>query len=140
MNLSICKRICNECPFTKSSPKGWLGPHSLEDVLLTQAESKLFSCHMLRKTEMSQEDIESGEVRICRGYIASTTKSGLCFDDETEVGKALRKLQVTVALEAYEDQEIILSNYEFTQHHKKSAFSQLPIPEEALRQRMGYKV
>lgn len=141
MNLSICKRICNECPFTHSSPKGWLGPHSLEDVLQTQEQGKLFSCHMLRKEEMIKQDIESGDVKICRGFIASATKSGIDFS-ETGTGEtesALRDLQVMVAEEAMENESDILSSQEFENHHGGASPKRL-LSEDALNQRLGYKL
>lgn len=58
MNLTVCTRICKECPFSKSSPKGWLGFHTLESVLAVQQEAGLFSCHLLRKEGMRRDEIE----------------------------------------------------------------------------------
>jgi len=139
MNLTICKRICTECPFSKSSPKGWLGPHSLEGVLDAQQEGKLFSCHMLRKDGMTSDDIESGEVRICRGFIASATKSGIRFAEKTEAEKTLRDLQDQVAREGKEDNETILSRQEFEKHHG----GHMPgrkVPREDYYRRLGYRV
>lgn len=137
MNLTVCNSICKQCPFTFSAVHGWLGPHSLEEVLFTQEQSKLFSCHMLRKTDMTKEDIEDGHVKICRGFIASATKSGICFDNNTETGKALRKLQVSIAIEAKEDMDSILSNDEFAQYHNQLA-SKIKEPVDKLYQRLGY--
>jgi len=138
MMLNICKKICSECPFTSSSPTGWLGPHSLEDVINTQQKGELFSCHLLRKEEMSRQDIESGAVRICRGYIASATKSGVDFGDETETRKALSILQNLVIDEAKESNGDILSTREFIRHHGRSMPQDL-LSEDQLRQRLGYK-
>ncbi|HHJ17519.1 MAG TPA: hypothetical protein ENJ80_12555 [Gammaproteobacteria bacterium] len=139
MGLTICKKICKECPFSTSSPKGWLGPHSLEGVLDAQQRGKLFSCHMLRKDEMSSEDIESGEVRICRGFIASASKSGIAFDQDSKTGKALKGLQELVAREAKEDNSTILSRQEFEKHHG----GHLPgraIPKADMLRRLGYRI
>lgn len=138
MNLTICKTLCNECPFTKSAPKGWLGPHTLEDVLSTQQRGELFSCHMLRKEDMSRKDIESGAVRICRGFIASATKSGIAFGQVSETEKGLRELQILVADEDREDPDTILSSEEFEEHHGR-AMPYRDIPKQIFYQRLGYK-
>jgi len=138
MPLNICKTICKECPFTTTSPRGWLGPHTLEEVIDTQQKSELFSCHLLRKEDMSRQDIESGKVRICRGYIASATKSGLYFDDETETGRALRELQELVYEEEKEDGSAILSSREFIRHHGRSMPYEELSKQEWLK-RLGYK-
>lgn len=138
MSLTICKRLCNECPFIKSSPEGWLGPHTLQDVLDTQSQKKLFSCHMLRKEDMTKESIESGEVRICRGYIASATKSGIEFGEGNETEKSLKALQEMVVREAKEDPDVILSREEFKLHHC-AGVPNLKIPGVDLNQRRGYR-
>lgn len=139
MNLTICKTLCNECPFSTSARKGWLGLHSLDGILVAQQESRLFSCHMLRKIDMKPRDVESGAVRICRGFIASASKSGLRFDESTEQGRALRKLQIRVEQEARENPEIILSRDEFEVHHGSHHPARRLPPEVRLR-RMGYRV
>ncbi len=138
MNLTICKKICGECPFIASSPKGWLGPHTLDEVVSTQQRGGLFSCHMLRKEEMGMQDIKSGAIRMCRGYIASATKSGIIFSDDSEEGKELQSLQVLVDEEAREDNETILSTQEFKIHHGKS-LPQEDIAKQAIYERLGYK-
>jgi hypothetical protein len=88
---------------------------------------------------MNRSDIESGAVRICRGYIASATKSGISFGDETGTRKALQALQDIVSREAKEDDRNILSTREFVRHHGR------PMPQDALTkeellQRLGYKL
>jgi hypothetical protein len=139
MDLTICKRLCNECPFSQNAPKGWLGPHSLDDVLKTQQEGKLFSCHLLRKEEMKKENIESGEVRICRGFIASATKSGIIFGHNSETHRALSELQKLVTEEAKESNESVLSSEEFAEHHGPE-IPQRNLPKDSFYQRLGYKV
>ncbi|VAW95327.1 hypothetical protein MNBD_GAMMA22-36 [hydrothermal vent metagenome] len=140
MNLSICKKICKECPFSQSSPKGWLGPHSLEAVIETQQQGKLFSCHMVRKQDMVHQDIECGDIRICRGFIASATKSGIVFDRETETHRALSDLQILVSSEAKESFDSILSCNEFVTHHSTASCKpRNKLPEKEIYQRLGYK-
>jgi len=79
MELTICSKLCNECPFSASSPKGWLG--------------------------------------LCRGYVASATKSGIEFDNGTDIAEGLKKLQALVISENKESLDAILSKDEFVNHH-----------------------
>ncbi len=120
MNLTICSKLCNECPFSASSPKGWLGPHSLEDVIRTQDNQSLFSCHLARKTDMSHDDMTSGAIKICRGYVASSTKSGIAFDNGSDIAEGLKKLQDLVISENKEADDAILSKDEFINHHNRT--------------------
>ncbi len=138
MNLTVCKKICLECPFSKASPKGWLGDHSLEGVLIAQQEGKLFSCHLQRKEGMTNDDIENGDVKICRGYLVSASKSDITFGLDPETGKTLGELQTLVASEGLEDKDTILSRQEFEEHHGQPDLSRiLNIPQEELDRRRG---
>jgi hypothetical protein len=31
------KVMCNECPFHANALKGWLGPHSVDDIVITES-------------------------------------------------------------------------------------------------------
>jgi hypothetical protein len=140
MNLTVCKKICMECPFSKASPKGWLGSHSLQGVLDAQQEGKLFSCHLQRKDGMTIDDIKSGEVKICRGFLVSASKSDITFGQNPESGKALRELQALVESEGKEDKDAILSREEFEEHHGRPALSRiLNIPQDVLDRRLGLR-
>lgn len=140
MKLTVCKKICAECPFSKSSPKGWLGSHSLQGVLDAQQDEKLFSCHLQRKEGMTIDDIECGDVKICRGFLVSASKSDITFGQNPETGKELRKLQAMVESEAKEDKNTILSRQEFEEHHGRPALSRiLNIPQDELDRRRGYR-
>jgi len=141
MSLNVCSKLCKECPFSKASPKGWLGLHTLKGVLIAQQIEELFSCHMARKEGMSSENIESGEIRICRGYIASATKSGVIFGHHHKNGSELKRLQELIAKEAMEDEDIILSRQEFIQHHSQPADSPAKsLSQEELNKRRGYRL
>lgn len=138
MALTACIKICTECPFSKTSPKGWLGDHSLGGILSAQQDEKLFSCHLQRKEGMTNDDIKSGDVKICRGYLVSASKSGITFGQNPETGQALGALQALVNAEAREDKDTILSGQEFEEHHGQPNVSRiLGIPEEVLKKRQG---
>ncbi len=140
MKLTACSKLCSECPFSANSPKDWLGSHSLRGVLDAQNEEKLFSCHLARKENMTSDTIESGEVRICRGYVASATKSGIVFGENEVNGPELRRLQQLIIAEDREDPNIILSQEEFVVHHAKAKPDLtriLKISKEELLRRQG---
>jgi len=140
MNLTVCKKICTECPFSKSSLRGWLGSHSLEGVLAAQEGEKLFSCHLQRNDGMTNDDIECGEVKICRGFLVSASKSDITFGQNPETGKELGKLQALVASEAKEDKGTILSRQEFEDHHGQPRLSRLlNITQDELDRRLGHR-
>jgi hypothetical protein len=88
---------------------------------------------------MTKESIENGEIRICRGYIASATKTGIVFGETSELEKSLKVLQEMVKREAKEDADIILSREEFKKHHC-GGVPNLKIPGIDLSQRRGYRL
>ena len=140
MDLTVCSKLCNECPFSAAAPKGWLGSHTLDGVLSAQQGEELFSCHMARKENMTSDNIESGEIRICRGYVASATKSGIIFGKNDKNGSELKRLQKLIAEEAKEDENIILSRPEFVEHHGPAiALQKLSISPEEVLKRQGYR-
>jgi len=141
MKLDVCPKICLECPFSKNSPRGWLGPHSLQGVLDAQQAGKLFSCHLQRKEGMTTEDITSGEVKICRGFLASALKSGIKYDEiPAEASQALAVLQQKILEENKEDKDTILSRGEFEDHHGGlSVAKKLGTSQEELDKRRGLR-
>ena len=143
MKLNVCSKLCSECPFSTNSPKGWLGSHSLRGVLAAQDNEKLFSCHLARRENMTGDDIGSGQVKICRGYVASATKSGIVFGEDEVNGPELQRLQQLISSENKEDLNIILSQEEFVVHHahaKPDVTKILNISKEELLRRQGLVV
>ena len=140
MNLTVCSKLCVECPFSATATKGWLGSHTLDGVLSAQQNEELFSCHMARKENMTSDNIESGEIKICRGYVASATKSGIVFGENDKNGSELKRLQKLIAEEDKEDGDIILSRPEFVEHHGPAiALKKLAITPEEMLKRQGYR-
>lgn len=141
MKLNVCAKLCKECPFSANSPKGWLGSHSLRGVLDAQNDEKLFSCHLARKEDMTGDEIGSGQVKICRGYVASATKSGITFGDDEINGPELQRLQQLITSEDREDPSIILSQEEFVVHHahaRPDLTKIVKISKEELLRRQGF--
>lgn len=120
MNLTICKKLCNECPFSKNSLPGWLGSHTVQGILDSQQFEGLFSCHKVRGENESENEkkILSGEHPICRGYVLSATVSCKVFGQNGKTGKELRRLQ-NENRPSDEEKELILKRWEFKEHHEK---------------------
>lgn len=116
--IRVCSRVCRACPFRATSAPGWLGPHSVQEILNTMQFDQLFSCHLTRDDETTEADILSGRVPICRGFIASANASFKLFGQNPEFGPMLRALQDQVKAEGLEDMGEILNRNQFANHHK----------------------
>lgn len=114
MNLVMCKRICKECPFRTTSIKGWLGAATVDQTLDYQSFEGLFSCHMTRDDNVTEEAITEGKYPICRGFIASAVASCKQFGSHPVNGQALRELQEQITPE---DKELVLTQWDFRKHH-----------------------
>lgn len=78
--MSVCEKICNECPFSKKSISGWLGGYEVEDFINFQRNEISFPCHkMMPKNDLTQLEVDkaikNGEMKLCRGYVESVIKS-----------------------------------------------------------------
>ncbi len=118
MKLNVCKKLCNECPFSKNSLNGWLGGATVQETLDAMQNEMLFSCHKTRGEDIHQNlsDIVHGKQPICRGFILSAKKSCKMFGQTPINGQALLKLQNEIEL-TDEDRENILTRWEFKEHH-----------------------
>ena len=115
--MEIRKSICNECPFSKGSLKGWLGGEAVEDTLNCMQFDQAFSCHMHRTEETHQGDIWVGDLPICRGFMMSAKKSCKMFGQMITVDSILLKdLQKRTDFSS-EELEQVLSKQEFRKHH-----------------------
>lgn len=109
----VCKKICNECPFSKDSMKGWLGPHSIEELMDYIQFEYPFSCHKTRDDETTDIAIAAGDYPVCRGFVAAASKSFKLFGT-TEAGRQMRLFQDQITPE---EKEMVLSKWEFREHH-----------------------
>lgn len=118
MELQTCKVMCNECPFNKNSLKGWLGSHTVSDVLNSIQYEGLFSCHKQRGEDANENLAKTmrGEQKICRGFILSAKASCKMFGQNPNTGAALKKLQNEINPTDAE-MEQVLSKWEFSEHH-----------------------
>lgn len=112
--MNICKKICNECPFRKTSLNGWLGHHDVEDIIKMQQNEYPFSCHMQRTDETTLEDVIVGDIDVCRGFLASASESSKLYGQHPVYGQALRALQNDIT---DEDKKIVMNKWDFKEHH-----------------------
>ena len=110
--MRTCERICKECPFVNNSLRGWLGPHSIDEMLIHFQFDVPFSCHMTRKHDSKPEDIENGKLPVCRGFIAACNKSAKLFRRSE-----LLALQHKVKAEQIENESEVMTTWEFVQYH-----------------------
>lgn len=116
MKLTICKKICKECPFRKDSVKGYLDYHQPDDVLNDMNRDIPFSCHLQRKDDPDQnlEELENGTQNVCRGFVATASKSCKQFGQHPYYGQEMRKIQNEIT-EA--DKDLVMNKWDWLKHH-----------------------
>lgn len=120
MELNVCNKVCKECPFRKKSLQGWLGSHTVDEILNSQQFEGLFSCHMQRGDDVKENErkILSGEQDICRGYILSASLSCKLFGQNPNTGAELLRLQRENPL-TDQNREDLMDRWDFDKHHRK---------------------
>lgn len=116
-NILVCKKMCGDCPFSKTSMQGFLADYTIEDFVAYQRTSTSFPCHkMMGSGDMSPEEthnaIEKGEMKLCRGYVESIIKS--CKKPDTEI---LTKAVEFVREDGLSDNS--MSIFEFREFHNR---------------------
>jgi len=74
MKISICKKTCNKCGFSRKGTKNTL----YKEILHYISQGKVFPCHLeLKKVTGSENSGVSKlkEVKICRGYVGFIKKN-----------------------------------------------------------------
>ncbi len=118
MKLTICKKICKECPFTFKSVKGWLGEvHTVDEIIEDMNRDIPFSCHLQRKDndEDNIGQLMNGEQNVCRGYVASASCSAKQFGQHPIYGKQMRELQKEIT---EEDRNLVMNKWTFKKYHE----------------------
>ncbi len=115
--MNVCKKLCNECPFSNKSLNGWLAGYSIEDIHRMQNAEVLFPCHkMMGEDNLSIEDaesaIENGEMKLCRGYVESLIKS--C--KMPKYNKFLKEAREAVKEEGISEESMAI--WDFKKHHE----------------------
>lgn len=110
--MKICPKLCNECPFSNTSMKGFLSNYSINDFILFQSKDILFPCHMLVPYDMTIDEAKTliieDKLPICRGYIESMRKS--C--------KIPKNPEFALLVKNVELSDNSMSIFEFATYHK----------------------
>jgi hypothetical protein len=77
--LKVCPRLCEECPFSLSSSRGFLATYTLSDFIEFFSREVLFACHTFMKRSMSlqqmEQDVRDEKLLLCKGYVDCMKKS-----------------------------------------------------------------
>ena len=81
--MESLKKICNQCPFRKDAPKGWLGKKRINEIVEETVQGdKYFVCH---KTL----DLQPDEQKLCAGKLILEGRVNPYGNSSTRVGMAL---------------------------------------------------
>jgi hypothetical protein len=104
--------MCNDCPFSKNSLKGFLADYKVQDFVTFMNNEVLFPCHkIVPDVGMYVKDlsplVQKGVLRLCRGYTESMSKSA----------KIPRDRQFASIIKNIPLSEESMSIFEFIEHH-----------------------
>lgn len=104
-------KMCNECPFRKKSPKGWLGPWTAEEMQSLAHSENEFICHKeVNKLSQTMNSEEIGRVgNHCVGMLRY--RNNIC-----KSSKNPKQREHQQKLKKIDDQEVIPA-FGFLEHH-----------------------
>jgi hypothetical protein len=106
------KKMCNECPFRKKSIKGWLGPHTAEEMQTMAHSGQGFTCHK-EVNAMSKDGYDDEEIahdgQHCVGMIRYRNK--ICKTSRNEEERSYQNSLKHI------DDEPVLDAFTFVDHH-----------------------
>lgn len=109
--MKICKKLCDECPFSRNSAKGWIASYSIDDFMEFMRYDLPFPCHMLVEHDMTAEEaaqsVIDGKMKLCRGYVESMRKSA----------KIPRDPELAAIVASVNPSDDVMSIFEFAKHH-----------------------
>jgi len=118
--VSVCPKMCKECPFSKNAMPGWLADYTPQDIQNYMSHEAFFPCHMMMPEgvdDMNQQQVQdaiaAGEMKFCRGYVESMIKSGKM----PYKNKALVEAYNKVKAEGVSPNTMNI--FEFTKHHTR---------------------
>ena len=115
----VCIKICNDCPFSNKSIRGWLADYSVNDIVDFQSNEAFFPCHkMMTENNLSQEDVRSaimdGKMKLCRGYVESIIKSA----KSPKFNSILKEAITIVKAQGLSKESMAI--WDFIKHHEKN--------------------
>ena len=71
--------MCNDCPFSKNSIRGFLATYTIEQIRYYLNNSVYFICHKHVKQDTDNDEcmraVKAGELPLCRGFMECMAKS-----------------------------------------------------------------
>jgi len=98
------KSPCNECPFTKTSLRGWLGGENVKDTIDCVNKEIDFSCHKTREDDKT--------LSYCKGYLIFAKKLGKLPKYNHSLTNALSDISLEEV-----DKSQVMGYREFINHH-----------------------
>lgn len=114
---NVCKKLCNECPFSKNSAPGFLPGYNVTDFQNMMQRDIFFPCHMMMPDrDLTMEEtsrlVKMGQMKMCRGYLESMIKSCVMPRDPL-----LARMRNEVKTEGISENS--MSTHEFFKHHNQ---------------------
>lgn len=123
-------KMCKTCPFKKGSMKGWLGPHTIEDIEIMLSIETDFPCHeevdKLPEEQVPSLEKASKHVNHCVGYLRYMNKT-------LKLSREADKAQAQDRLKSIPDEEVI-DAFKFREYHttKEAINGQAQYNEETI--------
>lgn len=114
MRLDL-RKPCNECPFRRTAPAGWLGPWNVEDLLRSLATTP-FPCH---RTIHGQEDMSDNTLQGCAG-------AAIFLNNKLEMSRhplTYKHQQLCKGVPQEIKDSVFQWPNEFRQHHQNGVFA-----------------
>lgn len=97
-----CATPCPECPWRKTSARGWLGASTPVEFLQQSEAGIHMPCHMHVDYDRADWEVQAAEAPACRGRLAHFANRSKRVEGLPQVGR---------------DDEIITFPQEFVDHH-----------------------
>ncbi|MEK6828984.1 MAG: hypothetical protein AABY15_02575 [Nanoarchaeota archaeon] len=119
-SVKLCSsKTCSDCPFSKTSVRGFLADYTIQDFKDFMNAEASFPCHKSMEEDGKSldevtQDIEDGKKPFCRGYVESMIKSAK---------RPYKNKKLIEAIELVKSQglsENTMSIFEFIDFHDKS--------------------
>lgn len=106
--MNTCKKVCNECPFSKSSLRGWLAGYTADELHRIVMSEMHFPCHLTHKDRIPWD--MTHKYPRCKGSLIYMKKNCKLPRD-----KELKRIIDNIPPE---ERDTILTAPEFFSHHK----------------------
>ncbi len=111
MSYVTCKKSCNECPFTKTSLKGWLADYTAQELHNIVMNENPFPCHLTHNNNIGWHEAGTEQYPLCMGAL-KYMKKACKLPRNIELAKIIKAIP-------YNELDNILSVPEFFKHHNK---------------------